>query len=149
MNHPVAQPGKSTLNRPLLLVVEDAPDQWLLIHSALTQCFPELEPIWVNCTAQALSYLKSCLTTGAQVPMLVLSDLYLPRRKDGWSLLEPLKTRPRLHQLPVVVVNKSEERDDINRSYAKGIASYQVKPSYRSFLPYLLVGNRALLKTGF
>ncbi|RYF65540.1 MAG: response regulator [Cytophagaceae bacterium] len=129
MNHPVTQSGKATQTRPLLLVVEDNPDQWLLIHSALTQGFPEVEPIWVNLPAQALSYLESCLTPGAQVPILVLLDLYLPRREDGWNLLDAIKRHPRLHLLPIVVMSESEEQGDINQSYAKGIAAYQVKPS--------------------
>lgn len=138
MNKPVAQPGKSNSTRTPLLVVEDDPNQWLLIRSALTQGFPEVEPIWINHPAQALSYLEGCLIPGAQVPILVLLDLYLPRREDGWSLLEAIKRHPHLHQLPVVLMSESEDPEDINQSYAKGIASYQVKPSaFRQWLIFV------------
>lgn len=138
MNKPVAQPGKSNSTRPLLLVVEDDPDQWLLIRSALAQGFFEVEPIWVNHPAQALSYLEGCLIPGTKVPILVLLDLYLPRREDGWSLLESIKMHPRLQHLPVVLMSESEDGDDINQSYAKGIASYQLKPSaFRQWLIFV------------
>lgn len=138
MNHLIAQPGKSNSTRPLLLVVEDEPDQWLLIRSALAQGFAEVEPIWVNHPAQALSYLEGCLTRDTKVPILVLLDLYLPHREDGWRLLGAIKTHPRLHPLPVVLMSESEDGDDINQSYAKGIASYQLKPSaYGQWLTFV------------
>lgn len=123
------------LSRIPILVVEDNADQWLIIRSALAQCFPEVEPIWMNNNTQVVHYLESCLSDDKQLPRLVISDLYLPRREDGFSLLEFIKGHDVFRQLPVVILSNSEDHKDIEKSYALSIASYIVKPvTYHQWL---------------
>lgn len=116
-------------NRIPLLIVEDNADHWLLIRSALSQCFPEIEPIWVNNAAQALKHLENCLLDENKLPRLILMDLCLPRREDGWALLESIKTHAFYRRHPVVILSSSQDRADIEKAYAYGVASYIVKPT--------------------
>lgn len=116
-------------NRIPILVVEDNADQWLIIRSALSQCFPEVEPIWVNTADQANIYLDGCSFDEVKLPRLILLDLYLPRREDSLGLLVGVKAHPVYRQVPVIMLSESDEAEDIARSYAAGVASYIVKPT--------------------
>lgn len=115
-------------NRIPILIVEDNADQWLIIRAALSQCFPEVEPIWVNNPAQTLKYLETSSADENKLPRLILLDLYLPRREDSWGLLESIKTHSLYRQVPVVVLSHSQDHKDIAKSYTYSIASYIVKP---------------------
>jgi CheY-like chemotaxis protein len=122
-------------NRLPILVVEDNADQWLIIRSALAQCFPEAEPIWTNSAALTLKNLENCLPDIDKLPRLILMDLHLPRRDDGLSLLESIKEHPIYRQVPVVVLSSSQDRDDLAKAYMFSIASYIVKPiTYHQWL---------------
>ena len=130
-------PGSKRQKTPKIpiLIVEDNADQWLIIRSALAQCFPEVEPVWMNNTFQVSNYLETCLSTDVKLPRLILSDLYLPRQEDGLSLLMFIKTHPIYRQLPVVILTNSQAYSDIESCYAYSIASYIVKPvTYHQWL---------------
>lgn len=123
-------------NRIPILVIEDNADQWLIMRSALAQCFPEVQPIWLNHTTQVKNYLETCFVTDeTKFPKLILLDLYLPRKEDSLSLLEFVKNHPVYRQLPVVVLSNSTAKGDIEDAYAFSIASYIVKPiTYHQWL---------------
>lgn len=112
-----------------ILVVEDNADQWFLIRWALQQRFPEVEAIWMSDATQAVIYLETCLQNSQELPRLVLLDLYLPNRHQGWSLLEILKTHHIYREMPVIILSHSSDADDISESYALRGNSYIVKPS--------------------
>lgn len=112
-----------------ILVVEDNADQWLIIRSALSQCFPEVEPVWVNNAAQTLTYLAGCSPDESKLPQLILLDLFLPRQEDGWALLESIKIHDVYRRAPVVMLSSSRERADIEKAYSFSVASYIVKPT--------------------
>ncbi|GAB3883313.1 response regulator [Spirosoma agri] len=132
MSEPVNKPAnqsKRKVSRVPLLIVEDNPDHWLIIRAALAQCFPEVEAIWVNHSAQALTYLNECVTTAGKLPRLILLDLYLPRREDGWALLETIKAHSSFQQLPVIALSSSQLPEDIIGSYSLGVSSFLNKPA--------------------
>ena len=113
-----------------ILVVEDNPDQWQLIERALTLCLSEVEPVWVANPEKALDFLEDCVVVGGRLPVFILLDLYLPKREDGWNLLELLRARPApIGYLPIVVLSSSNLAEDITESYDRGITSYVVKPT--------------------
>ncbi len=112
-----------------VLIIEDNADHWLLIRSALLQSSPEVEPIWVNNAAQALAYLESCSPDESRLPRLILMDLFLPRREDGWGLLKAIKDNEFYRQPPLVMLSSSQDRDDVRRAYTFNVASYIVKPA--------------------
>ncbi len=131
----LSTPRRRKMQQAPILIVEDNADQWLIIRSVLTQCFPEVEPIWINNTAQTISYLQTHSQSSDKLPRLVLSDLYLPRREDGWALLEFIKTHPFSQRPLAVILSSSKDVDDIMKAYSFGIASYIIKPeTYHQWL---------------
>ena len=118
-----------------VLIVEDNADQWLIIRSALSQCFPEVEPVWVNNADQAIRYLEIQATGTDKLPWLIIADLYLPSREDGWRLLEFHKSHTFYRKPPVIILSASKDKEDIIKVYSYSVASYIVKPiSYHEWL---------------
>ncbi len=58
---------------------------------------------------------------------LVLLDLRLPGR-DGWMVLEQIKSEPRLSAIPVIVFTASAGVSARKRALSMGAAGYLVKP---------------------
>ena len=113
---------------PILIVETDA-DQWLIIRSVLAQCFPEVEPIWINNAAQTVTYLEEASLSKRKVPWLILLELHLPRPEDGWSLIKLIKDNPQHQQIPLIILSHSKEPKEITKSYTFDVASYIVKPT--------------------
>jgi two-component system response regulator len=60
------------------------------------------------------------------VPKLILLDLKMPRL-DGKAVLRALRSDPRTHEVPVVMVSWSDDHDDVRECYSLGANSYVVK----------------------
>lgn len=126
------RPRKGTI-----LVVEDDDDHWFLTRWALLQTLPGVEAIRTAGADETLEYLNDCLEADAPLPGLILLDLYLPDREEGWRTLETIKLHYILRRLPVVVLSSSDHPDDIEQSYYLRGSSYVVKPtSYPEWITY-------------
>ncbi len=113
-----------------ILIVEDNPDDEVLVLRALKKCNVTNKIDVVRDGAEALD----CLFgegpyegRGMFKPTVVLLDLKLPKI-DGLEVLRRLRADDRSNRLPVVVLTSSEEKDDMVRSYALGANSYVRKP---------------------
>ena len=124
-----AFPKRRKADRNPILIVENDADQWLIIRSVLAQCFPEVEPIWVNNAAQAVTYLENASLNKRKFPWLILLELHLPYPKDGWALIELLKANPSVQHVPLIILSHSGEPNEIAKSYTLDVASYIVKPT--------------------
>jgi CheY-like chemotaxis protein len=115
----------------VILVVEDDPLDAKLIRRALRKAEIINPVLHVADGEAAVGYLagKSPYEDRRQYPLpdLVLLDLKLPR-KNGFELLQWLRTQPGLRRVPVVVLTSSSETADVNRAYDLGANSYLVKP---------------------
>lgn len=112
-----------------LLIIEDNPDHSALIKYAINVSLPEVEPIMVTSEEEAFSYLEDCIEQEWKFPRLILLDLYMPRREDGWQILKRIKTLPAPgNQIPVIMFSHSDKGDDIREAYDRGGSSYLVKP---------------------
>ena len=122
----------TTMRRPKvrlpILVVENNADHWLVIRSTLSQCFPEVEPVWINNPTQVVRYMEETLLDPDKLPFLVLMEIHLPNLETGWDLLASLKAHSLYQRIPITVLSHSREPADIARSYALGAASYLIKP---------------------
>lgn len=58
---------------------------------------------------------------------IILLDINMPR-KDGWAVLEELKSNARLRSIPVIFLTTSSNPDDVARGYRMGVNSYVTKP---------------------
>jgi CheY-like chemotaxis protein len=81
---------------------------------------------------EALDYLegrgKYANPASRPCPDLLLLDIDMPRR-NGWAVLEKIKTTPRLKTIPTVMLSGSNRSEDINRGYELGCSAYVTKPS--------------------
>ena len=69
------------------------------------------------------------------LPRLIIVDLYLPRQRDGFELLEFIKNHPFERKPPIIVISSSIAHEDISQVYTFGVASYIVKP--KNFVDWL------------
>jgi CheY-like chemotaxis protein len=117
----------TTLVRPILLVEDNLMDVDLTI-----QAFTDhgvANPI-VVCRdgEEALDYMSAhASVTDAQLPILVLLDLRLPK-VDGIEVLRWARQHPVWQQIPVIVLTTSRENSDIQSAYRLGVNSYILKP---------------------
>ena len=72
-------------------------------------------------------------------PSLITLDVMMPRR-DGWSILQELKSDPELSAIPILMLTIL---DDKKKGYALGAAEYMTKPIDRGRLRTLLEKYRA------
>ncbi|WP_266362980.1 response regulator [Tellurirhabdus rosea] len=121
-----------------ILVVEDDSAQWTIIRMALQQVMPEVGLFWAASDQEAIRYLETCSDDKTDYPKLILLDLYLPRREDGWRLLGWFKNKDgALHRIPVVVLSNSTDQADVRAAYEQGVTSFLIKPlDYDHWLDY-------------
>lgn len=116
---------------PVILLVEDDPDDVFFLRDAFAKNGMPGAPRVVRDGEEALAYLLGQGPYADRslhpLPALVLLDLKLPRA-SGHEVLERRRQRPELMRIPVVVLTSSESDDDTERAYAAGANSYLVKP---------------------
>lgn len=58
---------------------------------------------------------------------LIILDLNMPKT-NGFSLLQKIKLDPDLSKIPVLIYTSSTRKEDRERAYSLGAASYLIKP---------------------
>lgn len=112
-----------------LLIIEDNPDHGKLIKDSIDQCLPETKTALVSSETEALLVLNQYRTEEWNYPKLILLDLYLPERENGWRILEQIKAMPAaMGKIPVVMLSQSSCQHDVAEAYQRGCSSYLVKP---------------------
>jgi two-component system, response regulator len=116
---------------PIILMVEDDPNDEELARLALEEHRVRNELVVVRDGAEALDYLFG---TGKYkgrdlsiMPQVVLLDLKLPK-VSGLQVLQRLRQDEKLKFLPVVVFTSSKEEQDLIDSYKLGANAYVRKP---------------------
>ncbi|MCK8490269.1 MULTISPECIES: response regulator [Spirosoma] len=112
-----------------ILVVEDSDDEWFVIRWAFLQNWPGVKVVRTTNMTDTMTYLASCFEKNHGLPDLILLDLYLPDREDGWALLESIKVDCFYRRVPVVMISNSTLQEDIEQSYYLHSNSYIVKPT--------------------
>jgi len=69
------------------------------------------------------------LISGAQKPLLILSDVMMPEM-DGLELLRKIKENPGLKDIPFVFLTNLSEEEDVDRGIELGAVTYLVKSQY-------------------
>ncbi len=115
-----------------VLVVEDNPDHALLIRIAVQRAAPELGVRVVGDGCKAVSYLDGAAPYEDReenpFPSLVLLDLLMPAL-DGFGVLDWMAGRPKIRDLPVVVLTSSASPGDEARALEHGAAAFYTKPA--------------------
>ena len=123
------KPGLPT--SPTILVAEDNEDHVFLIKRAFAQA-RLLNPVQVVADGeQAIAYLKGDGPYADRrhypIPGLLLLDLKMPN-KDGFEVMEWIRTQPALANLRIVALTTSDRISDIQRAYELGASSFLTKP---------------------
>src|SRR5260370_11411099 len=115
-----------------ILLVDDSPDDVLLIRLALARAGLTHKLMVVADGEKALLYLRGETPFANReefpLPRLLLLDLAMPRM-GGFEVLEWIRSRPELTQIPVIVLTGSALFADSNRAYELGARSFVTKPS--------------------
>ncbi len=115
-----------------LLVVDDDPDDRLLLEEAMELCEMDLELVdFVEDGEDAIAFLKERdgqASRALSLPSLVLLDWNMPRM-GGREVLQVMKDSQSLNTIPVVVLTTSSRPADIRDTYALGGRSFIVKPT--------------------
>jgi len=116
---------------PTILVVDDDENDRFLVKRAF-QKIGVTDPIHlVRDGVEAIEYMmgegKFMDRKKFSYPTFILSDLKMPR-KDGFAVLEFLKSNPEWAVIPTIIFSASEDLDDIKKAYMLGASSYHVKP---------------------
>jgi two-component system cell cycle response regulator DivK len=104
---------------PLILVVEDATDNQVLIEQVFQDvgygfvCMPDGQ--------KALNWLAE------NIPNLILLDLSLPEI-DGWEVARRVKADPRTACIPIIAVTAHAMKGDREQALAAGCDDYITKP---------------------
>lgn len=116
---------------PLILLVEDSPDDVFFLQRALRHAHVEADLRVVTSGREAQEYLAGqgpyANRRRAPFPWLVLLDLRLPL-VSGLEVLAWMRARSDLKDLPVIVLTSSLEDSDMRRTFELGVTSYLVKP---------------------
>jgi chemotaxis family two-component system response regulator Rcp1 len=112
-----------------ILIVEDNRGDVLLVEVALREAGLQFELIHLADGEKAVDYLLN-LGNGHGGPFLdlVLLDLNLPKR-DGWEVLETLRSVTLKHPVPVMILSSSSAPHDMARAERLGVSKYIRKPS--------------------
>lgn len=122
---------KQNFRQAKVLIIDNDPDHLALIERSMKLSVPEVEPIPALSEEQAFAYLNGCVLHEWKLPKLILLDIYMPTREDGWRILQHIKSLPEpANHIPVVVLSYSDSRDDIRQAYDQGSSSYLVKPTH-------------------
>jgi two-component system, cell cycle response regulator DivK len=104
--------------KPTLAVVEDNPDNRLLVQALLEDRYELVE---YETGAAALEGLR------ASPPDLVLLDISLPVM-DGTEVLRHMKSEPSLARIPVIALTAHAMAGDREKYLAQGFDDYVTKP---------------------
>ena len=116
---------------PVILVADDTENDILLLRHAFGRAHI-LNPVRMVLDGdEAVAYLageaKFSDRSTYPLPVLLLLDVKMPKR-DGFEVLEWIRTQRQLAGLNVVMFSSSNQARDVSRAHEFGAKSYLVKP---------------------
>jgi len=123
--------GNTHMDKKIILLVEDNPDDELLAIRALKKNNIMNEVVIARDGVEALDYLFGTGVYAERdmnvMPQVILLDLNLPK-VNGLEVLKRLRSDERTKLLPVVILTSSKEDRDLTECYRLGANSYIRKP---------------------
>ena len=110
-----------------ILLIEDNPGDVRLTREALRDGRVCNELLVHSDGDEALAMLRDRVKRGQARPGLILLDLNLPGR-NGFQILDDLKSSETLRLIPVIVLTSSAAERDVIASYEKRANAYMAKP---------------------
>ncbi|NEP02338.1 MAG: response regulator [Symploca sp. SIO2E9] len=111
-----------------ILLCEDNPGDVFIIRHSLSKSKSAYNFYHTNDGENAMAFLRhEGEYQNVPDPDLLLLDLNLPK-KEGFEVLEEIKTDSKLKLLPVVILTSSSAKQDILKSYDLYASCYVTKP---------------------
>ncbi len=135
-SYSLSKPGyrckmSSKRKRHVVLMVDDDPDDILLMRDAIKEVAPSVKFKAVHDGQEMMDYLSVAAGAAQDVrtpcPELILLDLRMPK-KSGFEVLDEVKRDSVLRGIPVVILSTSTAEQDIDRSYSMGANTFIPKP---------------------
>jgi signal transduction histidine kinase len=115
----LALPASATSAKPTILVVDDTPDNLILMSSLLNG---DYQVKIANGGAKALK-----IAASDSPPDLILLDIMMPEM-DGYEVCRQLKLNPRTMHIPVIFLTAKSEVEDEKKGLELGAIDYITKP---------------------
>jgi len=119
------------MSPPLILLVEDSPEDVLFFKKALAQAGLKCDLEVVNDGMQAVDRLSACdaaqLADPAPCPTHVVLDLKMPRM-SGIEVLAWIRAHRTFRKLPAIILTSSQVASDLNKAQTLGVDAFLVKP---------------------
>jgi CheY-like chemotaxis protein len=114
------------LNFSPIFVVDDDPDDRLIINNAICQKLPDTEIREFSNGQHLLEALQEL--NALEHPAMIIVDLNMPG-KDGRSAVSDIKNNPALRLIPVIVCTTSTSVRDKLSCYSAGANCFVSKPT--------------------
>jgi CheY-like chemotaxis protein len=115
-----------------ILLVEDDPNDVLLVKMAFQKSLPGLRLMVVTNGHEAVQYLKGeahyADRSAHPFPEFILLDLKMPLM-NGFEVLRWIRAQPVIKRLPVIVFTSSLHDRDAALAYEEGANSFVTKPT--------------------
>ncbi len=109
---------EETKNNPGILVVDDAPENLMILESILSK---DYSLKLFNDSSDALD------NAFANPPDLILLDVMMPKI-DGFEVCRRLKANPKLADVPVIFITSRTDIEDEERGFSVGASDFIHKP---------------------
>jgi len=109
---------QETKKQPRILVVDDAPENLMVIESVLSK---DYSLKLINDSKEALDYAI------ANPPDLILLDVMMPNI-DGFELCRRLKAKPKLTNVPVIFITSQTDVENEELGFSVGASDFIHKP---------------------
>ena len=120
---------RDSIKRPRMLIVEQDDTCWAWIQEAIAEIWPEILPVRAFSRPQVHTLVAEWASAEWEIPKLILADLEIPNRLEGWLLLSELRTLEEpLNQIPIITVSRSAMPSEISKSYRLGCSACLFKP---------------------
>ncbi|MCH8532865.1 MAG: response regulator [Saccharospirillum sp.] len=127
-------------SQPLLLVVDDDPEDLLLVRTAVKRAHLPLVVKGLQDGESLMGFVKNrnSIPDPLNPSMVILLDLNMPG-KDGRSCLREIKQNTQWADIPIIIFSTSDSPEDIQNSYELHANSYICKPDDLIQLERILV----------
>lgn len=122
---PPNPPLKRASSVPVLIVIEDDPDDFMLLKRALNKAGASARVWWAHDVSEALGVLADVESSAPCV--CVVLDIQLPGG-NGFEVLEQMKKRPSLCPVRFAFLTGMTDRATADRAAAVGADGFFVKP---------------------
>jgi CheY-like chemotaxis protein len=126
-----------------VLVVEDNPDDILMLKRAFSRGGPKVALRFAHSGQEGLHYLQGVERfadrTLYPLPTLLVLDLKMPG-VDGFNIIQWVRQQSEWRDLPIVVLSSSGDPKDMSRAHDLGANAYHVKPNDANALVGMVEG---------